>query len=434
MTFGLGLTKIIPFLIYLSGIFVALLSIFSNPRIGVYFLFPLLPYQNIFARIATFPMGKDLNDILFLSILIGWCIHRKRSPHHNALRNFKPYNTQINLSVSLLVISSLIGFIISSAKSGLLFDLSNIYFIQWKNYMMLPLCWFLTSRTLNSKKEFKVLLSIVIVGFIAAVFYFYRDLQFMDLSHFSYTVRSKMTGLFVYLGPNHYAAFFTHFLFILIGLALFARSVFVKIIFYVVILVTGYCILFTFSRGAYAALVLGLFFVGVIKDKRILIFLVVIFLAWNVLLPESVIERITMTQNEEGELENSAAIRVELWEIALGMFKSSPVFGNGFNSFSGKGFHDAHNFYMKMLAELGLMGLFPFLFLLQQSFVQGWRLYRKAKDWMLKGLGLGFSACVLALAVTNMFGDRWSYVSMGSYFWVFLGIITRANIIENTEK
>src|SRR3989338_8393515 len=69
---GLGLTQYIPFYIYYSSLVAAVLSFFYNPKIGIYLLFPLLPYQVIFEKIKLLPLGKDLNDIVLISILIGW--------------------------------------------------------------------------------------------------------------------------------------------------------------------------------------------------------------------------------------------------------------------------------------------------------------------------------------------------------------------------
>ena len=144
-----------------------------------------------------------------------------------------------------------------------------------------------------------------------------------------------------------------------------------------------------------------------------------------------------MTKNDEGELEESAAIRIVLWNEAMNMFRESPIIGKGFNTFQftykDRVWKDTHNFYIKMLVELGILGVGAFLFLLYKTFLTGWKLYKEADDRFLKGLGLGFSACVISTAITNAFGDRWSYLSLGSYFWIFLGIVTCARVNNMAE-
>lgn len=73
-----------------------------------------------------------------------------------------------------------------------------------------------------------------------------------------------------------------------------------------------------------------------------------------------------MTKNDEGELEESAAIRIVLWNEAMNMFRESPIIGKGFNTFQftykDRVWKDTHNFYIKMLVELGILGVGAFYF------------------------------------------------------------------------
>src|SRR5437879_7042228 len=91
-------------------------------------------------------------------------------------------------------------------------------------------------------------------------------------------------------------------------------------------------------------------------------------IGWQVFLPNSVQERITMTYTEEGELESSAQTRVQLWEDAMQLFHQNPILGTGFNTYSYLGrtekYRDTHNYYLKVLVETGIVGLLVFLWLL----------------------------------------------------------------------
>lgn len=40
-----------------------------------------------------------------------------------------------------------------------------------------------------------------------------------------------------------------------------------------------------------------------------------------------------------------------------------------------------------------------------------------------RSIGLGFTGCVIAFSITNIFGDRWSYYVLGSFFWVLFGMV-----------
>lgn len=423
---GLGLTNFIPLIIYCAAILVIFLSAFINPKIGIFFLFPLLPYQNIFEKLKVFPLGKDLNDLIIISIVIGWVIRRGQS---------KPgsQETGLNLPIVLLSIVSLIGLFNGSFSFSIPLNFSNPYLMDWKNYMLFPVIWLLTANNIKDKKTMISLIILMIIGILGADYYFRSNLKWMNIWHFSEKARNQMTGLFVYLGANHYGAFFAHFVFILIGFFLFEKKKIKKLILLGVISLTIYCIIYTFSRGAYIALLAGLFFIGLAKERKVIILLIIFLIFWRAFVPVSVAERIDMTKNEEGELEESAAKRIDLWNIAWQMFQESPVIGKGFNTFRTYTEWDTHNFYMKMLAELGILGLITFLYLCLFAFISGWKLYRESKDNFFKGMGLGFSACVISVMITNAFGDRWSYLPLGAYFWVFFGLVTRARIISKAE-
>lgn len=428
-----GIANFLPSIIYYIGIIVALLSIFYKPKIGIFFLFPLLPYQNIFERIKLFPFGKDLNDIIFICILIGWLMKKggSSSPGQNNQKSQR--KNILSVPIALFIFVSTIGVINSIINYGFGSNLDSNFFINWKNYMLFPLIWFLVTNNIKDKKNIKYLTIFLIIGLLGADYYFRNNLRWMNVWHYSDKSRDMMTGLFVYLGANHYGAFFAHYIFILIGLFLFVKSKLKKLILLLIISLTFYCIMYTFSRGAYIALLAGLLFIGLVKEKKILILLFFLFISWRSLAPVSVVERINMTKTEDGELESSAAERLVLWQKALDIFSQSPVIGNGFCTFQITVGRDTHNFYFKTLAELGILGFISLLYLFFASFRIGWKLFKESQDWFYKGLGLGFAACVISVMITNAFGDRWSYLSLGSYFWIFLGLVTSAWLNEKRE-
>lgn len=80
-------------------------------------------------------------------------------------------------------------------------------------------------------------------------------------------------------------------------------------------------------------------------------------------MPSSVVDRIKMTRGENGELERSGVTRMELWNEAIEVFKENPVFGVGYGGFGltipkDQLLTDTHNYYVKMLAEQGIVGFF----------------------------------------------------------------------------
>jgi O-antigen ligase len=420
---GLGLIQYLPILLYSAGIICAVGALFFSPIIGIFFLFPLLPFTSELEKIAPFALGKEFPNIFMLILLIGWFFRR------NADKNSVEEKTDLNVPVFCLILSSLIGFINGMFTKGFTID----YLVTWKDYMYLPLIWFLTAQLIRDKKTLKYFTVALMLGYVGINYMYFSDLRWMNLTHFSEKSREGTMGVFVYLGANHYAAFATHFFFIVVGLFLFIKSKLVRIALLLIMSLALYNILYSYSRGAYLAMLAGILVLGVVKEKKILLIIVVFLLFWKSFVPPSVVERVEMTRSDNGQLEVSAAERLILWQRALNMFKASPLYGQGFGTFEFSGYKDTHNYYLLMLAEQGIIGLITFVYLLLSAMRMGWKLYRQSNDTYFKAMGLGFTLCIVSVLVTNLFGNRWGYLNLGTYLWAFMGIVTRAMIINRTE-
>jgi O-antigen ligase len=187
---------------------------------------------------------------------------------------------------------------------------------------------------------------------------------------------------------------------------------------------------YTFSRAGYLAILFSVFVLGILKDRKLLLVLGGFLLVWQSVVPTAVRERVNMTQNSNGQLEASAQERVDLWENAERSILSSPIVGNGFATFQ-LGEHvdnlkDTHNWYVKVLAETGLIGLILAMLLLQQLIALSYRLFKRASDPLYQGLGLGLLLTTCSCIVSNCFGDRWTYVEITGLLWVLAGAAIRA--------
>jgi len=423
---GIGISKLAPFIIYGFSFLCALISLFL-PIVGVFFLFPLIPYQILVEKLRPLFLGKDINDIVLVCILIGTFFQASRS-----WAGKKP-DPNLPFQLKFFIFISIVAFGVGLVTLRESLAINNLYVMKWKEYITFPLIWILTVKNIQTKKQILMMIGLMTLGILGVDYYFRNNLEWMNVWHYTNRAKTLMNdmGLFGSLGANHYGAFFAHFVFIFVGLFLFVKRPLAKLALLGSIIFTIYCLLYSFSRGAYFGVLAGLVFIGIVKDKRIFVLLIICFLFWRQLLPISVVERVEMTQDETGELDVSAAERLGYWDNAIGLFVVSPVLGHGFYSFEYFTGRDAHNVYFKLLAEQGVLGLIALLCVFQIAFLKGWRLYRKSKDWLYQGLGLGLTACIVSIIVTNMFGDRWSYLPLNAYFWVLFGLVVRAEAIES---
>lgn len=420
--------NLITLIIYIIGFSLILfLSISGKVYLGLLFLIPLFPLQNIIERLHQFPFGKDFNDIILIAMILGWLFHSSTKNK----RIFEP--TPFNKIIFIIFIYTLIS--LWSGSSYLNFSspisVSDLRVQTWKNYMLLPLLFLITVNNIRTLKQIKWLIMVMVLSMFVMDYYTGNQIKWMP----GLVSREKIHGTFAWLGPNEVAAFYATYTFVLLGIFFFDRVKLRRIVLATVIILNIYCALFLYSRGAYVAILVSFIFISFIKNKRFLIPLIVLLLFWQAILPKNVVERITETKTEEGTLDPSTQHRLDMWKQSFDLLRNNPIMGIGFNTipYLGLTLGDTHNIYVKVLTEQGIIGMVIFLTLLFGALKIGWRLYKSAKDKFLKGLGFGFTVCVISTMVVNFFGDRFTYLQLGAYFWVFLGLTVRGNIIVQEE-
>lgn len=418
-------------IIYFGGILTCILSIIKKASWGLILMVILIPQPNIFYRLYHFPGGKDLLDFLFLAVMIGIFVNKggiERS------RN--------SIIAIILVLVSYLSVWNSSMNFSLPFPISyaNPMIKYWKSYAYMVLTYLLAFNAIKddeNQRKMLVLTMVLVVLFISI-----RSYRTYTAGE-SFIEDSRAVGPFwiVGLGSNHFGAFIVHYSAVFLGLLILDNIRWRKILFLATVLISIHPLFFSYSRGAYVAALVVLMFFGLVKKRSLMILVVILVIAWQTILPSSVVQRITMTKTEEGQIERSAAIRLDLWDHALDLFWKKPIFGVGFGGYEFTmpeelRWKDTHNYYLKMMSEQGVIGLGLLLIVLFLAFRSGWKLLKVGRNDFERGLGLGFAGCVLASISTNFFGDRWSYYEIGTYFWVFWGIVDRyiLNAFQESDK
>lgn len=422
-------TLMAPFL-YFATIYALVISVFRKIDVGLVFLIFLLPQPNIHYKMHEYPYGWMVIDLLMLSIVLGVLIqkHRCGVGGHGAL-------------IILILVISYLSLWHASYNFFLRAPLSteDNQFVIWKNYARVLFLYFLVTWAVNNEKLHKlVIFLMVVVMFIVAV-KSYRS--FSGGVDFSYDKRYGGPFEIAGLGSNHFGAFVATYSALVIGLLLQDQDKKRKVFYLLTLIFSLHPLFFTYSRGAYVGMIASLIFFGLVREKKILWLVLLLFFVWRVILPLSVIDRVRMTQAESGELENSAAGRLQLWNIAYDIFSQSPLMGVGFNGFAltmardseqiisdGIVLTDTHNYFVKVLCEQGMLGLFLLGLVFLRSFLSGWKLYRQAREPFASGVGLGLAGCTVTLLVVNCFGDRFSYLECGGYFWIMWALVDRGII------
>ena len=422
---NLGLETAAPFVLYAAAIVVLLLSIFWRPITGIYYLVPLIPLQTVREHMNHFPLGQNLVDIMLVAVGIG------------VLRRGKSAFPKTPFTLVLAIFALYTYFTLWTGASYLKADLplwfNNARLVEWKNYMLMPLLFFLTTAAVENVKQMRTLVFLMCCSILLLNKSFHDTVGARDFSTFSEDLRDE--GEMGYAGVNGLAAFEAQIIPFLLALWGAEKRVFRKLGYLALALFSAQCLMYSLSRGGYVALLMGWFFLGVVRYRLLLVLFIVFLLTWQTVVPNAVRQRVFMTYSEDTGLESSGQTRVNLWEDAMKIFDTNPVIGAGFNTYAYMGrigtYKDPHNMFVKVLVETGIIGLAIFLCLLLKAWWFGLKMSWAASDPFVRALGLGLAGWIVCALGANFFGDRWSYFQVGGYFWVLLAFVTRGYLIEN---
>lgn len=417
-----GLEHVLPLVLYVAMYATFAISVLWRPSVGVYLLALTLPLQTGRFQLHQFPLGPQFLDILMLGTVLGLVLKGQ------------PVIPRTGINKVLVVFAVFCYF--SLWEGSFFIDapfpiwITDPRLSDWKNYMEMFLFALIVASAIKDKRQILILLLVMGLSVLVVNRAFYSTMSGRDLSHFSYQVRDA--GPLGYAGVNGLAAFEAMVVSFLIGFYSSLKKSVPRIAVLAVIATCIYCLLYAFSRGGYVGLLVGMVTVGLFRSRWLIPLAVVLVLSWQTLLPVSVQERITMTTEDAAEgqqFDSSAQDRLVLWHDALELFKRNPVSGTGFDTYGSMGrvggYRDTHNYYIKVLAEMGVIGLLLYLAVLWKMTGTGLSLLRATDDPFWRGIALGFLAMMGSIIVSNFFGDRWTYQQLDGYLWIVLGCVIR---------
>jgi len=332
------------------------------------------------------------------------------------------------INLSLLVFYICIG--ISLFASGSLLAKSfRAWFTKWGEGLVL----FYAAQIFLNKRRVKLLLGVLIVStFLVCIDGLFQMISGQDfIRGFSIATTSGLTSHLsgvtaTFKHYNDFAAFILPLFFIVF--AFFRRSN--KILFHLLISVTIILILinlfFTYSRGAWISfLITNLLIVLFFSDKKTKKFSLLFFLIFmiGIIIIPTMGERFAYIFKKGGD-----TTRFQVWGAAIAMFKDSFLLGKGLGSFMGcfrqystnLYIQYAHNCYLQILAETGLIGLLAFLWFLGEIILGSY------KELRLKfnRLFLGLFAAFLAFLIHIFFDTQLYALKLSILFWILASFLT----------
>lgn len=213
---------------------------------------------------------------------------------------------------------------------------------------------------------------------------------------------------------------------------------------------TSIALFLSLSRGAWIAVAAALVLTTVIRSKHAAVFaftlalllVFVVLLGQLSLIPDVVSERFSGVGDYFGFIDvrgvtvndaNFALVeRMAHWQAAWGMFQDHPLFGIGIGNYASAypayalphwddPLGHAHNYYLNVLAETGLVGFGAYLAMWIAIFWAAWRSLRSTSG-LAQFTAAGLFGVLVALSVHNLFDDLFVH-SMQIQVGITLGLM-----------
>ncbi len=237
---------------------------------------------------------------------------------------------------------------------------------------------------------------------------------------------------------------------LILTMSFHSKNKYTKLILILSTLLTGILLVLTFTRGPWIILFGILLILLFRKSKKILtVFLTALVLL--VLFYGPVTERVKFTFEIKEGINRASSGRLTLWQNSLQIIKKHPMLGVGYgpNIFRKMYPHpeykfyitdphgnfqqsDAHNLFLQIPIETGIVGFIVFIYLLAMYIKCGYSSYMQTKDYFKKDIAFILFLTIIGFLICSISGyfyeDR-----IGLMFWLYMGISIGIGV-ETNEK
>lgn len=389
----------LPWNIRLASYLAVLVWTILRPRVALYLMAFCVPWGSLdFIEIK----GLRLNsaDLLVIFLAIGWLmsfgLRQKTGPRDREASHIPPYLVIAMLAlICTMVLSTTVALNISSSLKEI---------SKWLEFVIVIL---LGSQYLRTRRQIWTIVVLICLAGISQAFYGYIQ-AFFNLGPQSFIRDASLRVYGTFDQPNPYAGYINIPLSISLSLTLLGRSWLTRILAGLTAIMLGIAEYLSQSRGGEMAIAAALVFIVLAGMPRIRTFMRVLIIlllglfeallaGWIPLHIFSPIMRflglVQISFVEPTAQDYSTAERLAHWIAGLHMFMDHPVLGVGIGNYADAYpryfitiFTDplghAHNYYINIAAETGLIGLIAFLLFLLAVFVAGGQsLLEISKKW-----------------------------------------------------
>jgi len=338
----------------------------------------------------------------------------------------------------LFMFAALISVLVSDSHAS-----SFMTFLRYASYLVLTVSVAGVARHESRCRQLMWLVSGAgVITFVYAAFQWVSPKIGMGMSGMPEGVATRVFSTFG--NPNFYAEYLV-LLFAAILYLVLSEGGWRKWLSEILLLITAGVLLLTYTRGSWLALALGLIVAMGMISKRYVGRILAMGVALTVVIPGG-LERLLSVFSIEG----TSSFRLKLWRIAGEAIKMNPVFGKGLgeyysafaevvrsNPFLGVNYYEygAHNAFLTLITEIGILGGLAFVWLVFVIVRQGLLLQRGGLGDRILGLqNAAVTAGLMAFAINSFTSNSFQHPQAAVFFWLLAGVqIGLSSRADSTE-
>lgn len=356
-------------------------------------LYPIIPTPKSFTT-------DIIIYILILLQLIGFVfIKKERNNIFDIIKNL--FNDKIFLTLILLNLTMyLSAFVATDIRTTI------THSIRFTMYIFIFYCISYKTTTKDHRILFNTFISVATISGV------YTVVQLIYTMYLGYSIDKTLRMPSFLENPNNLGAYSILAFFIVIMLLICTKKIAYKLFYGLSSVLLLINIMFSQSRNALIAIVIGAFIIAALYDKRFIILsfiLPVIFL----IIPSirsRVFQIFDMSQNSS---------RFKIWNIDWLIIKDHPLAGIGYENFSvqyplytaqnpnfivenGYIAIHPHNIFLKIQTELGIIGSVLFIAFIITTIITLYKLIKSIKNKFYSSITIGVLTCFITFIFMNL--------------------------------
>lgn len=251
-------------------------------------------------------------------------------------------------------------------------------------------------------------------------------------------IRTRVYSIFT--SPNIFGCLIVLALPMCIALLFTTKNKRKKLLFGVFAICMCASLIFTYSRGAWIGAVCAIGVYVFMKDKRLIMPVILIIILALILIP-GISDRITYMLSSDYMESSMQGGRLIRWTIGMQILREHPWIGLGLGAFGGAvaSNHELFtevggqlidtfymdNYYMKIIVESGLIGIIAFVFLMWQVISVSVKTVHIVENRHAKEIGIGIIAGLSGVLAHCFVENIFEVPMMGVLFWVFVAAMAQ---------